>query len=509
LQRIADLAAAVAGARYGALGVVGPDGRIQEFFTSGITEEQRKRIGKRPEGHGLLGVLIEEARPLRLRRIQDHPRSIGFPNEHHPSMSTFLGVPIAIRGRVFGNLYLTEKQGAEEFTQEDEEAVIWLAAHAAVAVENARLYNEAQLGQRRLSAMNAVARAILENQPLEDVLRLIVRHARELLEAGVVTLAMPHEAPGQVVVRVAEGDHADEFEGMTFPAAHSVSGDVMRSGTAVRIDDASNDPRVHQPLVGRGNIGPALFVPLAVRGRVFGTLGFGNVPGLRFSDSDLDVAEAFASQAGVALEHARLQNELQRLVLVEDRERIAKELHDDIIQSLFAEGMALQASLSLNHEGMSARVVQAVEHIDRVIRDLRGYIFALRPGGPADRVLDQALVDLAADFAEGSRIDIDVHVEDGLSGRLASRVGELIQMTREAISNAVRHSGGDHVRVTLASSDSVAVLEVADNGKGFTPDEARGSGLVNLEARAAALGGDLDLESEPGRGTWVRIRFPI
>ena len=188
LQKISDLACEVAGARYGALGVVGPGGRILEFVTHGVTDEERRRIGRLPEGHGILGALIADARPLRLKRIQDDERSIGFP-ANHPPMTTFLGVPVAIRGHVFGNLYLTEKAGGAEFTQEDQDSVAQLAAHAAVAVENARLYHEAQMGQRLLTSVNLVARAILEGSEVDEVLRLIAKHARELVNARVATVA--------------------------------------------------------------------------------------------------------------------------------------------------------------------------------------------------------------------------------------------------------------------------------------------------------------------------------
>ncbi len=345
LQRMVELAADLTHARYVALGVLSRAGGIEQFITYGLSDEERARIGNIPRGHGILGVLITDARPLRLKRIQDHPRSVGFP-PNHPPMTSFLGVPVAVRGQVFGNLYLTEKIGAEEFTQEDEEAI-----------------------------------------------------------------------------------------------------------------------------------------------------------------------EKLASQAGVAIELTRAQEELHRLALVEERERIAKELHDDVIQSLFAEGMALQAALSVvdDRAAIENRLTQSVENIDRVIRDLRNYIFGLRPGAAADRQLDRALRELAAGFAQGSSATIDVDTDPEAVSRLAGRVSDVVQAAREALSNAVRHSGGDRISVSLLFAGDTAVLEVIDNGKGFDPGEAegKGQGLGNLRARAAHLGGDLEIESEPGRGTWLRIRIPI
>jgi signal transduction histidine kinase len=513
LQSIVQLAAEVADARYGALGVLGPDGAIQEFVTQGITDEQRHAIGHLPVGRGILGVLIHDARPLRLERIQDHPQSVGFP-ANHPSMISFLGVPIAIRGRVFGNLYLTEKRGAPEFSEGDEEAVIKLAAQAAVAVENARLFLAAQDGQRRLEAINEINEAILSGVPADDVLRMIAARARELVGSVIASIATPVLGDDDLVIRVADGEQAEELEGKRFAVHGSISGEVMTSKEALVVPDVSVDPRQWQPLVALGEMGPALFLPLIVRDQVFGTLSIANRKGgLLFSDDDARLLSTFAAQASVALEHARIQSELHRLAVVEDRERIAKELHDDVIQSLFAEGMALQASLAIVNDpaAMEARLLQAVDNIDRVIRDLRNYIFGLRPGTVADRQLDRSLRDLATGFAEGGRVTISVYTDDEAVSRLAGRASDVLSLTREAISNAMRHSGGGQVTVHLTMAGNGALLEIADDGKGFDPSSAagRGHGLSNLRSRAEALGGELEIESEPGLGTWVRIRIPM
>jgi signal transduction histidine kinase len=513
LQNIVDLAAEVADARYGALGVLAPDKQsLQEFVTYGITVEERAAIGDLPVGHGLLGVLITDARPLRLKRIQGHVLSVGFP-PNHPPMTSFLGVPIAIRGTVFGNLYLTEKRGAEEFSIEDEDAVVKLAAHAAVAVDNARLYAQAQVGQRRLEAVNEISQAILGGRASGDVLGLIARHARELVGASLASIATPVPGGDDLVIRAADGENADLLEGAVFPSSGSLSGEVIRTGETVT-GDASSEQALEQPVFRLGGMSVALFVPLAVRDRAFGTLSVANRDrGRRFSDDDMQIIGTFAAQAAVALEHARIQGELRRLALVEDRERIAKELHDDVIQSLFAEGMALQASLAIVHDpvAMEARVAQSVENIDRVIRDLRNYIFGLRPGVAADRQLDRSIRELAAGFAEGSTIEIDVVTDDDAVSRLAGRSADVLSVAREAISNAVRHSAGDHILVSLNRAGDAALLEIADNGKGFEPAHSlgRGHGLSNLQARAESLGGELEIESEPGRGTWVRVRIPI
>ena len=513
LQKIVDLACEVADARYGAVGVLGPDGRIAEFITHGISDEQREAIGPLPEGHGLLGLLIKDPRPLRLPNIQEHVSSSGFP-PNHPPMTSFLGVPIAVRGQVFGNLYLTEKQGAVEFTEGDEEAVLQLAAQAGVAVENARLYAEAQKRQELLAGVNEIARAILEGLDVDDVLRVVAERARALAGSRLATIVTPDAPDEKLVVRVAVGERGDQVEGAVFSPKDSLAGEVMRTREAMILTDVTAHPGSNDPLVRLNEFGPVLFVPLSIGEKPFGVLKVANFRGERgFSKADFDVVQAFAAQAAVALEHARIQGELKRLALVEDRERIAKDLHDDIIQSLFAEGMSLQAALAVRNDPdeIQRRISQSVEHIDRVIRDLRNYIFALKPGAAADRALERSLREIAASFSEASNVEIEVRVDVDAAARLSSKSADVLQAVREAVSNAVRHSGADLILVSIARASDVALLEIADNGSGFDVEHAsgKGHGLANLSARAEALDGELDIESEPGRGTWVRVRIPL
>ncbi|HSL67232.1 MAG TPA: GAF domain-containing protein, partial [Actinomycetota bacterium] len=292
LQKIVETASRVADARFGALGVLSPEGTtIERFLTHGVTEEERRAIGSLPVGRGLLGVLIADVRPLRLRRMQDDPRSVGFP-PNHPEMSSFLGVPILVHGKVYGNLYLTEKRGAEEFTEADERALVTLATQAGVAIENARLYEEAQLHRRRLEAIDEVNTAILAGREADRVLPDIARHARDLVGAALATVAVPVGERGQLVLQVADGQWADRLRGTVFPATGSISGEVMTQRAPLIVEDASTDPRAAQPVVALGDMGPALFVPLAVRDRVFGTLTVANARGGRpFSEDDLALVQ--------------------------------------------------------------------------------------------------------------------------------------------------------------------------------------------------------------------------
>jgi signal transduction histidine kinase len=351
LQRIVELAVEITDAGYGALGVLTPDGRaIEEFITVGVTPEERAAIGDPPVGHGVLGLLIEEVGPLRLPDIGADQRSVGFP-PNHPPMRSFLGAPVVARGRVFGNIYLTEKRGAPEFTEEDEAALIVLATQAGVAVENARLYEETQ----------------------------------------------------------------------------------------------------------------------------------------------------------------RQHRELERLSVLEDRERIAKELHDGVIQSLFAVGMGLQGTAALaQDEEIGRRVDDAVSEIDRSIRDLRNYIFGLRPGILADRQLDQALRELGAEVETRTGVVTVVDIDHQLAAELASRAGDLVQLTREALSNVGRHAKATTCRVSLRRGErGLAVLEIDDDGSGFDPEDSpAGMGLANMRDRVAALGGELSIDSIEGEGTTVRLTLP-
>jgi two-component system, NarL family, sensor histidine kinase DevS len=350
LQRIVELAVDLTGARYGALGVLTPDGRsIEEFITVGITPEERAALGDPPTGHGLLGVLTREERPLRIPDIGADPRSVGFP-PNHPPMTSLLGARIIGRGTVFGNIYLTDKHGAEMFDEEDERVLVVLATQAAIAVENARLYDETE----------------------------------------------------------------------------------------------------------------------------------------------------------------RKGRELQRLQVLDERERIAKELHDGVIQSLFSVGMSLQGLASSSSDAeMARRLEGAVEDVDQAIRDLRNYIFGLRPGILADRQLDQALKELTTEFGARSGVVSVVDVDGEAASALASRAGEVVQLAREALSNASRHGRATTCRVSLRRRAAGIVLEIDDDGRGFDVETTTwGMGLRNLRERAESLGGELEIESTAGEGTTVRATFP-
>jgi signal transduction histidine kinase len=515
LGRIVRTAADITGARYGALGVLGSDGRIAEFVTVGIDEETRRAIGHYPTGGGVLGALIEDARPLRLANISDDPRSVGFP-PNHPPMHSFLGAPVEALGRVYGNIYLAEKQGAAEFTDEDEEDLVVLATQAGVAVANAHLYEETRRRERWLDAAGEITASILAGDPPSEVLTLAAARARELARADLATIAVRDADGSSFVNRAAAGDLTDELLGLLFPVEGSISGDAIRTREPQVLVDASADGRIDQPVVRLGTVGPAVVVPMTAQDQAFGTLTVANrAPGRAFSEDDIRVVASFAAQASIALEYGRAQDQLKRLVVMEDRERIAKELHDGVIQSLFAVGMGLQGTaMVVGDADIAARIETAVNELDRVIRDLRNYIFGLRPGILADRQLGEALRDLADDFAEKSGVTAVVDIDDRVAAELASKAADIVQVTREALSNVGRHAEAATCRVQLRFDDSGgAVLEIDDDGRGFDPAAAAprgsGNGLTNLEHRAEALGGALEVQSESGEGTIVRVTIPL
>jgi signal transduction histidine kinase len=514
LQRIVELATKLTDARYGAIGVLGPDGGIAQFIYTGITPEQHAAIGHLPVGKGVLGALIEDARPLRLRDLHDDPRSTGFP-PNHPPMRSFLGAPVSARGRVFGNIYLTEKRGAAEFDAADEQALVILAAQAGVAVENARLYDELEVRVQRLDALHEIAAAMVRGDDSDVVTALVARRARTLLHADLASVAVPSRDREHLVVRTADGTGAEEMVGEVFPLDGSVSGDAIISGRVVALADAAVDDRVAQPIVRSGRFGPALFIPLAARGEPFGTLLLARQRRRQpFDDAAVRLAELFAGQAAVVLEQGRLRREVHRLETLEDRERIARELHDGTIQSLFTVGLGLQGTASLVTEAAAERRIEAaVQELDRVIRDLRNYIFGLQPGVLAEQHLGQTLDQMVEEFQHRTGVVAIAEIDPDAAAAIGQHSAEVVQLVREALSNVSRHAGAATCRVSLhRQQDGDAVrLEVDDDGRGFDPASVGGAGrgLGNLRARAARLGGRTEIASVPGEGTTVRVAIPV
>ena len=509
LQRIVDLAVELTNARYGAVGVLSSNGvELSDFITSGLSRGERTAIGDLPRGRGILGVLIREPAVLRVPEIGLDPRSAGFP-PNHPAMGSFLGAPIRAHGRVFGNLYLTDKQGASEFTDDDEAAVLVLATQAGVAIANAQLYSELQLRERWLDSVREVTTTLLAGDTARAALQLVAQHARELGNADMATISVPDGEGLRIII--ADGAGAHELLGVEVPLAGSLSAEVIRTERTMVVADASRSP-LTQPMVSIAGVGPMILVPLSLRTSTAGVLAVGRLAGRpAFDSADIPLLESFAEQASLALEYARAISELSRLGMIEDRERIARDLHDGVIQSLFAVGIGLQGTAAVvGDPRLADRIQQFVSEIDRVIGDVRSYIFGLRPSVLSAGNLTNTLEQIAHETEERTGVTVIVDVDVSLEPALATGSAHIVHIVREALSNVGRHAAATTCRVSVRRDGSSAVLEIDDDGRGFDRDStSSGLGMGNLAERAAAIGGTLEVESHPGRGTTVRVTVPV
>jgi two-component system, NarL family, sensor histidine kinase DevS len=513
LRRIVQAAADLADARYGALGVIGEDKRLTEFIPVGLDPDEISRIHHWPEGRGLLGLLIKDPRSLRLPDIAAHPESSGFP-DGHPSMRSFLGVPVRVRDRVFGNLYLTEKRGGGEFTEDDEAVVTALGAAAGVAVENARLYEEARRQQSWLRASSELTMQLLSGDSPRAVLRSLTSRALELSGADLVTLALPDEDSRRLTLEYAEGEGADDARGLVVPAEKSLSGRVLESGESLTVEDFAADDRTAEPTrLPMGHIGPAVLFPLGARGNVRGVLTVGRRRGgPPLSAAAVSVVAGFAAQAAIALELAARRADAEQLSVLEDRDRIARDLHDLVIQRLYATGMSLEGTVPMaTRREVADRIRSAVDAMDDTIKDIRATIFALQARGrTGERRLRAEIVALTDEMTEMLGFAPALRLGSGLDTQATAELSvPLLAVLREALSNAARHSGATRVDVTVdTGSDGMLTVLVRDNGSGI-PEGGRRSGLANMADRADKLGGELRLTPAEGGGTELEWKVPV
>ncbi|MBW1599059.1 GAF domain-containing protein [Streptomyces sp. JJ38] len=514
LHSIVEAAAALVDAEYAALGVIGPDGRrLSAFYTVGIDEERIERIGDFPEGHGILGELIRHPEPLRLPKLSEHPASYGFPR-HHPPMNTFLGVPIRVRDHVFGNLYLTEKRDGFQFDEEDESVLATLAVAAGVAIDNARLYEESRLRERWLQANAEITHTLMSGAGQRDVLALIAERAREITSAALGVIAVPVPGTDTLAVELAIGQGAEALSGMVLPAEGSLVGQVFVQGTPVSTPDMSKDERVSAGSpADLGGLGPAVAAPIGSSGGVRGVVLLASETGRHeFTEQETESLQVFAAQAAVAMELAERRKDAEQIALLEDRDRIARDLHDLAIQRLFATGMTLQsAGRVIEHEAASERVLRAVGDLDETIKIIRSTIFGLRSRGDDAASALRARVVRAVDeaapvlgFAPGVRMEglLDTHVP-------RATADHVMAVLSESLTNIARHARADRAEVALETDGRLVRLTVTDNGAGIAPGGRR-SGLRNMEERAHQLGGAMRAGSPEDGGThlvwWVPLR---
>ena len=505
LRRIAEAAVSLVDAQYGALGVIAPDGHLEQFIHVGFASDQVAAIGRLPEGLGLLGAVIDERRSIRLEHLSEDPRSAGFP-AHHPKMDGFLGVPIRVRDEVYGNLYLTNRVGGP-FSQEDEELVTALAATAGVAIDNARLFDDSRRRQRWSAALADVTSALLSGGS-DDVLGIVADRVASVIDADLVCVVVPIDAE-TLLIDTARGDGSSDLIDRRYPAAGSLVAAALDSGQVMSGDGrAAGRTLDDQPA-----LGPTVAIPLVAFERPLGALTISRGEGsAQFTPAELEMASDFAAQASVAIELARARSDRQRLELVEDRNRIARDLHDHVIQRLFGSGMSLQAIASTAPEATRSAIAEQVTAIDAAISEIRTAVFALTSRSSAEPALRHRVLDVVAESSAGlatsPRLTFRGPVDLLVEGELAD---DVVAVVREGLANVARHASAATTDVSIVVDAERVVVTIDDDGTGPSKGSRRSSGTANLRERARGHGGDLELSGREAGGTrlsWTAILSP-
>jgi len=519
LQRLVETAAELTGARYAALGVIDQTGTaLERFLTTGIDAETHAAIGDLPKGRGILGVLIREFAPLRLANLADDPRSVGFP-AHHPPMHTFLGVPILLRGVAYGNIYLTEKDGGGEFTDDDQEVIQLLAAQAAVAIENTRLYETSTRWMHHLESLNEIGDALAGELELEPLLGLIARRLRSLVQARLVLIALPDPGADGLRVAAADGEGSDAYGlvGSELALGTSKTGRVMQRGRSERVDSILDDPEIDQQAARRIGARSALYVPLIVESSAIGVavvhdkLG----PSPSFTDEDVRLTESLAVRAAtaVALSQRVSRDAVRRVVEAQESERarLARELHDETGQALTSILLGLKSldDRVRDEEGRAA-VAELRELVVSTLHDVRRLAVELRPAALDDFGLVPAIERLLDTAGEQSGLTVDLQSEVGDVRLPTETETTLFRIVQEALTNVLKHAAAERVTVLLSHADAGVRLVVQDDGCGFDPSKARddGVGLLGMRERVSLVGGRLTVESTEGAGTMLTVEVP-
>ncbi|OGO15374.1 MAG: hypothetical protein A2Y93_01290 [Chloroflexi bacterium RBG_13_68_17] len=522
LQRIVQAARDLAGARYAALGIPAEGGGLETFITTGMDDEDARRIPHRPVGKGLIGEMLRVGRSIRIPEIADHPASIGFP-PGHPPMHSFLGVPIAAFGRPLGQIYLTDKREAPAFSEEDQQLIEMLAAHAAAAIENSKLHNQVlksqgELSQRNeeLGLINTMATAVGSTMDLDTLLDTMLQRVIDLFEAGVGEIFLREESGATFMRAVHRGSSAaalwrvDRFRGQ-----EGILGLVAKSGEPVWTNSLASEAEYLAEEVVAAGLGTLVAVPLTSRGQVVGVLSLGFSGERAVSNSELGLLTAVGAGVGIAVENARLYRQARRLAVLEERERIGMDLHDGIIQSIYAVGLTLEYTRMLVQDdpvSVGPKLAEAVDGLNAVIRDIRAYILDLQPARFDKGTLDDGLRLLLREFKANTLAETELNVDvEALDGLTRDSSATLFHVTQEALANAGKHARPSRVAVSLRRRNARVELEVRDNGRGFSIDEKRstlGHGLSNMSERARQAGGEFEIASSPGGGTVVTVRLP-
>jgi signal transduction histidine kinase len=523
LRRIVQAARELAGATYAAIGVPDAKGGLETFLFDGLSDEAAARIPHLPTGRGLIGEMMRAGRSIRLADLHSHPASVGFP-DGHPPMRSFLGVPISAYGRPRGQIYLTDKREASEFSQEDQTLIELLAAHAAAAIENARLYRdirerEGELAQRNeeLELVNTLTAAASTAMDVDRLLESILDRVLELFEAqaGAIFLREEDESGFSLAVHRGEAGQAF-FERTHFRSGEGLIGMVAASGKPYWTDHLEAEQRFLRPDVIQSGFGTLVCVPLTARGNVVGVLSLASLGHPLVPERELRLLAAVGGGVGIVIENARLYRQARRLAVLEERERIAMDLHDGIIQSIYAVGLNLD-SARLQSKAQSPRVdgdplQRSIEGLNTIIRDIRAYILDLQPSRISMENLEEALRRLIGEFKANSLIEADLILEPGTAEILGSAAkAAAFHIAQEAVANVAKHSRATRAWLSLRRSDRNVMLQIIDNGRGFESSESKGAlghGLLNMAERARSVGGQLDIASSPGEGTTVSVQFP-
>lgn len=511
LRSIVESARTLVDAKYGALGVRGADHRLAAFIHSGMDDATVEDIGRLPTGRGVLGLLIDQPETIRLDDLSSHPAAVGFP-DGHPPMESFLGVPIRVRNEVFGNLYLTQKNNGLQFTEDDAVVTQALASAAGIAIENARLYEQSRTRQAWMEATKDIATELLGGSDTETVLRLVSQKALQLTGSDLAVIAVPDGADDdsaditELVVTVAVGHECDRLLGRTIPIEGSSAGAAYRSRTAIckeRLDHESAE-------LGTEELGPAMIAPLRVAAGVSGVLVVSRVRGSdSFSDSQLQLVSSFADQAALALQMADTAQREHELDVLSDRDRIARDLHDHVIQRIFAAGLSLQSAMKkTDSEDVRSRLSRTVDDLQDTVQDIRTAIFDLQSTSHAATRLHQRVEDAVQELTAHGHTRAIVRMSGPLSVVDSTVADHAVAVVREAVSNVVHHARAKTVTVHVSVNDDLRI-DVTDDGIGL-PDNISESGLANVRARAATCGGTTSVRvPHSGIGTSVVWRVPL
>lgn len=521
LRRIVQAAKELAGARYAAMGIPDGQGGLETFIAVGLTDEEEQRIPHPPEGRGLLGEMLKQQQTIRIHDISKHPSSLGFP-EGHPTMKSFLGVPISAYGRPLGQIYLTDKIDGQEFTESDQRLIEMLAAHAAAAIENARLYrhvlqSEIELTQRNeeLELMNSLASAVSSTMELEGMLESMLDQALHLFHAqsGEVFI---HEPERNIYsLRVHRGKSPEAFwEVDRFPPGKGIIGKVAKDKRPIWTDNLADNPSFIRKSVVNAGFGTLVAVPLVVKGEVAGVMSLAFHGRRAITERELGLLEAVGAGIGIAIENSRLTLQAQRLAILEERERIGRDLHDGIIQSIYATGLILDFLRPLIEEDPETaldRLDHAIKDLNEIMKDIRAYIMDLQPSRIQSNDLSASLQEIAREFRVNSLVEIDLKIDPDLAQSINKRVADaFFHISREALTNISKHAEASKIWVNLRRLNGEVSLQIIDNGQGFDAENVRrtGHGLRNMEERTRHVNGDLIISSNPGEGTSIMVRVP-